>query len=188
MYFVRLEIIMFIFERLIKQENMIKTVGRLFALAVLTLASQQSFAQLPSQHAAGVRFGSSTGFNYRYALAEDRAVEGILSIQSNSKSNRFRLVGLYEFHKPLMGDFSWYYGYGGSIGSYKYKSYTNSEGVRVEPESELALSIDGIVGVEYNIPNAPIALSLDVKPYFDFLQESSIRIFDPIGFSIRYKF
>lgn len=160
-----------------------------FILVVLGLCfAKSSFAQLTSQHAIGARFGSASGINYRYTLAQDRAVEGILSVQSNSTSSRFRLVGLYEYHKPIAGDFSWYYGYGGSIGSYTYKAFTDANGQYHNSKGELSLSIDGIVGVEYNIPNAPIALSLDIKPYFDFIQESSIRLLDPVGFSIRYKF
>lgn len=168
----------------------------IFVFVYVGLFAPDAFAQLPSQHAVGLRFGSSSGITYRYTLAEDRAVEGILSLQSNSKTSRFRLGGLYQYHKPLSGDFSWYYGFGGSLGSIKYKSVSvqtqNEQGqtipTRTDPTSELILSVDGVVGVEYNIPSAPLAISLDVKPYFDFLQESSIRIFDPIGFSIRYKF
>lgn len=160
----------------------------LFFVAILLFAGKSSFAQLSSQHAIGARFGSATGINYRYTLSEDRAIEGIMSIQSNSRSNRFRVVGLYEFHKPLAADFSWYYGFGGSVGSYTYKAYTDADGRRFDKKSEVAMSIDGIVGVEYNIPTTPLAISLDVKPYLDFIQESSIRLIDPFGFSIRYKF
>lgn len=161
----------------------------LFFVAALLFAGKDSFAQLDSQHAVGARFGSATGINYRYTLSEDRAVEAIMSIQSNSRSNRFRLVGLYEFHKPLTSDFSWYYGFGGSVGSYTYKAYRDSQsGVEYPKDSEIALSIDGIIGVQYNIPTTPLAVSLDVKPYLDFIQESSIRLIDPFGFSIRYKF
>ncbi|MCI0920165.1 hypothetical protein [Sphingobacterium rhinopitheci] len=160
-----------------------------FILVVISLGfANSSFAQLSSQQAIGARFGSATGINYRYTLAQDRAVEGILSIQSNSISNRVRLVGLYEYFKPITNDFSWYYGFGGSIGSYTYKAFTDANGAYHNSNGELSLSIDGIVGIEYNVPNAPIALSLDIKPYFDFIQESSIRVFDPIGLSIRYKF
>src|SRR5690606_18437926 len=112
-----------------------------------------------------------------------------LSVRSNSSSRTFRLVGLYQYHKELpLNNFSWCYGFGASIGNYTYKSYTNNQGLHIPKNSELSLSIDGIVGVEYSLPSAPIALSLDVKPYFDFVQESTIRLFDPIGFSIRYKF
>ncbi|RZF61287.1 hypothetical protein [Sphingobacterium corticibacterium] len=168
----------------------------LLTLGIILFSFDTSWAQLNSQHAVGGRFGSATGFSYRYTLSDDRAVEGILSIQSNSKSRRFRMVGLYQYHKPLAENFTWFYGFGGSVGSFRYKSEvtqtTNSDGSvttrRTDPKSELALSIDGIVGIEYNIPTTPLSVSLDVKPYFDFLQESSIRLIDPFGLTIRYKF
>lgn len=164
------------------------TLRSILFLVFLIFVGKESFAQLTSQHAIGARFGSATGVTYRHTLSEDRAIEGIMSIQSNSRSNRFRVVGLYEFHKPLSGDFSWYYGFGGSLGSFKYKAFTDGSGKRVDATSEFAVSIDGIVGVEYNIPTTPLAVSLDVKPYLDFLQESTIKLIDPFGFSIRYKF
>lgn len=162
------------------------------AFCLLILGYTDAFAQLTSEHAIGGRFGSAQGVTYRHTLQPDRAVEGILSVQSNSKSRRFRMVGLYQYHQPLRDDFTWYYGFGGSIGSYKQKGYTevSSEGNSryINPNSELALSLEGVIGVEYNIPEAPISVSLDLKPYLDFLQESSIRLIDPFGFSIRYKF
>lgn len=149
--------------------------------------SQTTFAQLSSKNAIGGRFGSASGITYRYSLTDDRAIEGIMSVQSNSKSNRFRLVGLYEYHKILKNDLTWFYGFGGSIGSYTYKSFTDGSGNFHDKKSELALSIDGIIGLGYTIPNAPLSLSLDVKPYFDFTQESGINFFNP-AFSIRYTF
>lgn len=148
-------------------------------------------AQLNSGHTIGGRFGSSQGITYRHTLQEDRALEGILSIQSNSRARRFRLIGLYQYHQPLSGDFYWYYGYGGSIGSYKQKNYTvveNGVTERREGVSEVALSIEGIIGVEYKVPESPLSISLDLKPYFDFIQDSNIRLIDPFGFSIRYHF
>lgn len=164
------------------------TLRSIILLVIGLFIGQESFAQLTSQNAVGARFGSASGLNYRYTLSDTRALEGILSVQSNSTSSRFRLIGLYEYHKPLLGDLSWYYGFGGSVGSYKYKSFTDNLGNVHHSKTELALSLEGIIGLEYAIPNSPIGLSLDVKPYFDFIQESSIRFFDPVGFSIRYKF
>jgi len=168
----------------------------LLTLGLMLFSFDQVSAQLDTQHAVGGRFGSATGFTYRYTLSPDRAVEGILSLQSNSKSTRLRVVGLYEFYKPITENFSWFYGFGGSLGSMKYKAIeertSNPDGsttIRTtESKSELALSIDGIIGVEYAIPTTPFSVSVDVKQYFDFLQESSIKIFDPFGLSIRYKF
>ncbi len=172
----------------------------LLTLGIILFSFDTSWAQLNSQHAVGGRFGSATGFSYRYTLADDRAVEGLLSVQSNSKYRRFRLGGLYQYHRPLAENFTWFYGFGGSIGSFKYKEivtqtqHTDEDGKtwvnteRTNPSSELALSIDGIIGIEYNIPTTPLSISVDVKPYFEFLQESSIRLFDPFGLTIRYKF
>ncbi|GGE17477.1 hypothetical protein GCM10011516_13990 [Sphingobacterium cellulitidis] len=159
-----------------------------FVFIAFIASTNFAHAQLPSQHAIGARFGSATGLTYRYTMNPNKALEGILSIQSNSEYSRFRLVGLYENHLPLYNDFSWFWGFGGSVGSYSGKAYTNKEGQRFDKYSEMALSIDGIVGVEYKIPQAPLALSLDIKPYFDFLQESGFRIWDGVGFSIRYTF
>lgn len=157
-------------------------------LFVIALAfSQESFAQLSSQNALGGRFGSASGITYRYSLSNDRAIEGILNVQSSSSYSRFRLVGLYEYHKILKNDLTWYYGFGGSIGSYTYKAYTDGSGKRYNSESQLALSIDGILGIEYAIPSAPISISLDIKPYFDFIQDTGIKFFNP-ALSIRYKF
>lgn len=157
-------------------------------LALSVFFCKNSSAQLDNTHAAGLRFGGATGISYRYSLSEDRALEGILNLQSSSAASRFRIVGLYEYHKPLAENFSWYYGFGGSLGSVRYKAYTTSAGTRVESSSDLMLSVDGIVGIAYDVPSSPIAISLDAKPYLDFLQESSIRWIDPFGFTVRYKF
>ncbi len=167
--------------------NRILQITFISAIAFLgfTMTAQ---AQLTTQHAIGARFGSATGITYRYTLSPDRAIEGIMSVQSNSKSSRFRLVGLYQYHKPLIDDLSWFWGFGGSVGSYTGKAYTDANGKRFDKYSELALSIDGIAGLEYKIPSAPIAITLDAKPYFDFLQESGFRIVEGLGFSVRYTF
>ncbi|NGM62758.1 hypothetical protein G5B30_12625 [Sphingobacterium sp. SGG-5] len=149
---------------------------------------ENSFAQLDNQHTVGVRFGSATGVSYRYSLSENRALEGILSVQSSSRTSRFRVVGLYQYHKPIADNFSWYYGFGGSFGSMKYKAYKNAAGEHIDSSSDLLLSVDGIIGIAYDIPTTPLSVSLDAKPYLDFLQESSIKWVDPIGFTIRYKF
>lgn len=162
----------------------------LVLVLVILFGVNEASAQLSSTHAAGIRFGSATGFTYRHSLSDVNAFEGILSVQSNSRDSRFRLVGLYQYHQPLdfSEGFSWYWGFGGSVGSYTAKAYTDGEGRRFDKHSELALSIDGVAGIEYNIPTTPLAVSLDIKPYFDFLQSSTFKIIDTFGFSIRYKF
>lgn len=149
--------------------------------------SNKATAQLDNRGAIGGRFGSAQGITYRHTLNANHALEAIMSIQSNSDFRRFRVVGLYETYKPLVAGLNWYYGFGGSVGSYKEKDKI-IDGQRRSFDSHLNLSVDAIVGIEFNIPQSPFQISLDVKPYFDFLNETSIKLLDPVGFSVRYKF
>jgi len=163
-----------------------RTKWLLLVFGMVLFSVGRASAQLTDQHAIGARFGNIVGVTYRYALPETRsAVEGILSIQSNSVFSRFRLVGLYEFHQPLpiAENFNWFYGFGGSVGSFRGKL---SDGTA--SKSRFLLGVDGIVGVEYNIPTTLLSASLDAKPYFDFLKESTTKALDPFGLSIRYRF
>ena len=75
----------------------------------------------------------------------------------------FRLTGLYEIH----GDFNdapglkWYIGPGAHIGFYDYyKSNNHIDGTYI--------GIDGVLGLDYKFNGAPINLSLDWQPSFEF--------------------
>jgi len=156
-----------------------KAKGLLLVLGVVLFSVDSASAQLTEPHAVGGRFGNVVGVTYRYALPETNcALEGILSVQNNSVFRRFRLVGLYEFHRSLSENFNWFYGVGGSVGSFREKS----------SGSKFLLGVDGIIGVEYKIPSTWLSISLDAKPYFDFLKESKTKAADPFGLSIRYRF
>ena len=55
-------------------------------------------------------------------------------------------------------------------------------------EGGVGLGVDGIVGLEYKIPKAPIALSLDVKPFVEFVSRGYIySSLDP-GLGIKITF
>lgn len=179
------------FSQLYQKRNFYMNNNKLRVLAFLLFfifCSKDSWAQLDRSNAAGVRFGGATGLSYRYAISNDRALEGILNFQSSSRTRRFRIVGLYQVHKPLVGNFSWFYGVGGSLGNVRFKEYRTTGGELVSSSSELMLSVDGILGVSFDIPSSPVSISFDAKPYLDILQESSIRWSDPFGFTVRYNF
>lgn len=164
-----------------------KTFYFLVGFIFLLISAPKAQAQLDQKGALGLRFGSAQGVTYKHTLTRNKALEGILSIQNNSKARTFRLVGLYEFYSPIATNFTWFYGLGGSIGSYRQKDQINN-GVRMAYDSKLNLSIDGVVGINYAIPGAPFELALDIKPYLDILNDTKLKIFDPIGFSVRYTF
>lgn len=111
------------------------------------------------KNALGVRLGDAYGLTYKTFIQSDRALDFILNARSGKNNNHFILTGLYEIHNPINGapGLKWYYGAGASIGSLRYKN---------DDDSDLYVSADGVLGLDYVIPGAPINLSLDWKPAF----------------------
>ncbi len=91
----------------------------------------------------------------------------------------FEITGLYEVHNSAfdIDRFNWYFGAGAHIGFYG-SSYGGGEGTFV--------GIDGILGLEYNFSEAPINISLDWKPAFDFGYNNFFA--DGGALSLRYIF
>jgi len=79
----------------------------------------------------------------------------------------FRLTGLYEIHGDISGapGLKWYVGPGVHVGFYNdryyYRGYYYGEG-------HTAVGIDGVIGLDYKFNRAPINLSLDWQPSFEF--------------------
>lgn len=117
----------------------------------------------------GVRAGGEMGgFSVKHKFDPASAVEAILAMPWD---DGFVVTGLYERHVPVIGDgFNLYYGGGGHIGGW---------------DGGLAVGIDGIVGLEYKIANAPIAFSLDYKPIFNIGEDTRFYMAD---FALGVKF
>lgn len=143
-------------------------------------------AQEISKNAIGLRFGGNHGFgssvNYQRALSESNRLELDLGWRTSDRTDAYKLIGLYQWVKPLEGKFNWYLGAGGGIGSWS----TNHRDLRNTSGSFVALA--GNLGIEYNF-DIPLLISLDFRPelYFgDFYRRSS---FGPdIALSLRYQF
>lgn len=71
-----------------------------------------------------------------------------------------RLTGLYEFHGNIGGapGLRWYIGPGAHVAFYNSKFFNGGETV----------GIDGVVGLDYKFRGAPINISLDWQPSFEF--------------------
>jgi hypothetical protein len=98
------------------------------------------------------------------------------------RSNRFRITGLYEIHGNFNGapGLRWYIGPGAHIGFYDYY-YRNNH------IDGTYFGIDGVLGLDYKFNGAPINISIDWQPSFEFQ--------DDLGFyggwggiAIRYTF
>lgn len=144
-------------------------------LAGLTLCSRaQSF-----QTAIGVRIGEPSGITVLHYMSPQNALEGILGIGSNW----FTITGLYEFHSqfstPGLG---WFVGGGAHVGALDRQYYYND---RYYGSGGFILGVDGILGLDYTIPGAPLNLSLDWKPDITLASFSGVYAGE-FGLSVRY--
>lgn len=134
----------------------------------------------------GLRGGISNGITVKHFISENTAIEGIL----DTRWKGFILTGLYEFENPAFNTIglSWYYGFGGHIGSWAENNNNppswwenNHEGGYV------IIGADGIIGIEYTFDMIPINVSLDWKPGINFIGHTGLWA-DMTAFSIRYVF
>ena len=75
----------------------------------------------------------------------------------------FRLTGLYEIHGNINGapGLRWYIGPGAHIGFYDYYNRNNHiDGTY--------FGVDGVLGLDYKFKGAPINMSIDWQPSFEF--------------------
>ncbi|MCE3282005.1 MAG: hypothetical protein K0Q66_742 [Chitinophagaceae bacterium] len=141
-------------------------------------------------------FSQNTGSSYTTALGA-KFYPGAITIKHFTKPNRaleglgyfwqhgFRFTGLYEIHGDFTGapGLKWYIGPGAHI------QVWNDEWKKAYPTRDggVGLGIDGVLGLDYKIKGAPINLSLDWQPSFNFVGYNYFQG-DWGGFAVRYTF
>jgi hypothetical protein len=107
--------------------------------------------------ALGVKVWDGAGVSFKTFVTPQNAVEVIGYFNRNGT----RLTGLYEIHNRIEGapGLKWYIGPGAHVGFYDYKGYTGDRAV---------VGIDGVLGLDYKINKAPLNLSIDWQPSFEF--------------------
>lgn len=132
--------------------------------------SVSAFAQMEDatsyQSAIGVKVSSGVAASFKKFVTPKNALE----VQSTFFKQGVRLVGLYEFHSYAFAGapgLAWYIGPGAHVGFWK-KNY------RDKYNSTADIGIDGVLGLDYRIKNAPINLSLDWQPSFSLLGNAGL--------------
>ena len=134
------------------------------ALIFSTAAMAQSRSAHSSSYrtALGVKVWDGAGISLKHFF-DKNAGELIAYFYRHG----FRLTGLYEIH----GDFSdapglkWYIGPGAHIGFYDAGYYHRNH---YHPDSHAHVGIDGVIGLDYKFRGAPINMSIDWQPAFEF--------------------
>jgi hypothetical protein len=155
-----------------------------FALIGFAFTAQ---AQDIADNAIGLRLGDSDGFgaeiSYQRALGDANRLEFDLGWRDGDRYNGFKLAGLYQWVMNLDGNFNWYVGAGGGLGSF---SIDNPGGKDI---TDTFIFAAGDIGIEYNF-DIPLLISLDFRPEIGFgneLYDNNDLDFD-IALGIRYQF
>lgn len=127
-------------------------------------------AQLNYKTAIGLRGGETSGLTIKQKIGGTTAIEGIIGFQGHGLS----LTALFEKYQGTgVEGLNWYYGGGAHATFFRYyysrRHYWRDEYYysRYYYNGGFGIGIDGVLGIEYKIPKAPIALSVDLKPYVE---------------------
>ncbi|HEY4208266.1 MAG TPA: hypothetical protein VGM31_15685 [Puia sp.] len=132
------------------------------------------------QTAVGVKFWPGA-LSVKHFIQDNAALEGL----ANFWDHGFRFTGLYELHGAISGapGLKWYVGPGAHIGWYNGGWY---HGDYYYSDGGFSLGIDGVLGLDYKINGAPIALSLDINPFLELAHHTYIDVWGGLG--VRYTF
>lgn len=149
--------------------------------------SFSSQAQEISKNTLGLRLGNNDGFgaeiSYQRGLSRNNRIEFDLGWRNSKNISAFKLAGLYQWVWEVDKGFNWYAGAGAGIGSWNNSNL-------IPKENGILLFAAGDVGIEYTFKEAPIQLSLDLRPEL-YLSSGSYRDSNfgtDLGLGIRYKF
>jgi hypothetical protein len=109
--------------------------------------------------ALGVKVWDGGGITLKHFFSGNNAGELIGYFWNRG----LRITGLYEIHGDISGapGLRWYVGPGAHIGFYDY--YKNNNHI-----DGTFIGIDGVLGLDYKFNGAPINLSIDWQPSFEF--------------------
>lgn len=164
-------------------------------LILLFLLAFQGFSQGVHQ-AIGIRGGLSSGFEYRVFSGDLSSYKVLLSTRLLGQG--LQLTGLKEYHIPDAFDsneeLSFVYGFGAHIGFeswYVYDEYNvNFPGtIYRHRKSGPITGLDALAAIEYTIPQIPLVVGVEAKPYFNLFGKNFVQ-FQPfdIAFTVKYTF
>jgi hypothetical protein len=152
----------------------------------IAATSVQSFSQLTGstyKTALGLKFYPGAGITIKHFVKNNVAVEGIGYFWNDG----MRITGLYEFHGDINGapGLKWYAGPGAHIGFWNDRYWRDRYGRRI---GGAIIGIDGVLGFDYKFKGAPINLSIDWQPSFEFGDYGAGFSSNWGGIAIRYTF
>ena len=129
--------------------------GIIMMLGAGAAQAQRNVSSQSYKTALGVKFYPGA-VSLKHFVDDKAAVEGLGYFWNRG----FRITGLYEIHGNINNapGLKWYIGPGAHIGFYDKAYY----------DGRTTVGVDGVLGLDYKFKGAPINMSLDWQPSFEF--------------------
>jgi len=153
-------------------------------IANRSLAQNSQYSQ-DYKTAVGLKFGAyEDGLSVKYFASPGISYEGILGFRDHGVV----VTGLYEINQEAFNvpALKFYYGFGAHIGAEGKGNYQRFGNDEYYDHSHILLGADGVLGLEYVIPQSPIAVSLDLNPRIELATGPFFDIAPGLG--IKYVF
>lgn len=152
----------------------------LLTTALIAIVSVVGYTQSYNT-AIGARVGNSNGATVKHFIGYQSALEGIVS----TRWQGFNFTGLYELQYPIgnVENFYWFIGAGGHIGAWDGDNNPWFE----DRDDHVVIGIDGIIGMEYTLKEAPLNFGIDWKPSLNLVEHSGFWG-DEFALSVRFAF
>lgn len=154
-----------------------KIIIAIVAVFAISTAANAQFSGI------GVRLGGGQGYGAELSTLWNfgNRVEIDLGWSNGDHYNDLSLTGIYQWQGEIGSGFGWFAGVGARL------AYWSWEDGYATSDSDIALGLAGQAGVEYQFSAIPIQLSLDIRPCFYLIPNTSFHWGD-IAFGIRYIF
>lgn len=154
----------------------------LFCLSTFFINRLHAQREQPYTKSLGVRLGWLTGVSYKQYYTNLITFEGIIGTYYRG----VLATGLVAYQTEIPGTTGLYFFAGGGI----HLGYVNKNYYRgpkgYYSSNRFAAGVDGIAGIEYKFLTLPLNISLDFKPFYDFVAPHSLPWDGAI--SVRYTF
>lgn len=162
-----------------KSKQLLTMKYRIYISSFIALFAFSSLSAQNYQTSIGLRLGLPYGVSIKHFFAGNIALEGIVS----SRYNSLILTGLIEFHQDFSRarGLAWFIGGGAHFGLFNGSS-TPWFG---DNSKHAVIGVDGILGLEYTLPDAPLSVSLDMKPTINISGDNRF-LFDEGSLTLRY--
>ena len=138
----------------------------MMALVLTAISYSNAIAQSKGSSyttALGAKFYPGTGVTLKHFIKDDAALEGIAYFWKDG----MRVTGLYEYHGNINGaaGLRWYVGGGAHVGFWNDTYWRREYGLT---KGNVIAGLDGVLGLDYKFNGAPINLSVDWQPSYEF--------------------